>query len=153
MSTVSTSLCVNYTPMEMFDLVNDVQAYPEYLPLCRQVKLLARSPTRLRASVILAKGKIKLSFTTENTLDPGKSIRMKLVDGPFKRMDALWRFEPIGTEGCEASFRVDFEFSNALLGLAFGGFFKEVTESMVEAFCRQAAKKYGERPKVPATGK
>lgn len=148
MTTISTDLCVNYTPMEMFDLVNDVESYPEYLPLCRQVKLLARSPTSLRATVTLAKGKIKLSFTTENTMDPGKTIRMKLVDGPFKHMNALWRFEPIPNGGCETRFRVDFEFSNALLGLAFGGFFKEVTESMVEAFCRQAAIKYGERPKL-----
>lgn len=148
MATISTSLCVNYTPMEMFDLVNDVESYPQYLPLCRQVKLLARSPASLRATVTLAKGKIKLSFTTENTMEAGKSIRMQLVDGPFKHMNALWRFEPIATGGCEASFRVDFEFSNALLGLAFGGFFKEVTESMVEAFCRQAAIKYGERPKI-----
>lgn len=148
MATVSTSLCVNYTPREMFDLVNDVEAYPEYLPLCRRVELLSRSETRLRAAVILAKGKIKLSFTTENTLEPGKSIRMKLVDGPFKRMDAVWRFESTPAGGSEVSFRVDFEFSNALLGMAFGGFFKEVTESMVEAFCRQAAKKYGERPRL-----
>ena len=148
MATVSTSLCVNYTPREMFDLVNDVEAYPEYLPLCRRVELLARSETLLRAAVTLAKGKIKLSFTTENALEPGKSIRMKLLRGPFKRMNALWRFEPLPNGGSEVSFRVDFEFSNAVLGMAFGGFFKEVTESMVEAFCRQAAKKYGERPKL-----
>ncbi len=147
MASVFTSVCVNYTPMEMYDLVNDVRSYPSYLPLCSDVKLLAETPTSLRATITLSKGRIKLSFTTENTMEAGKAIRMALVEGPFKRLNGVWRFEPLPSGGCEASFRLDFEFANALLGMAFGGFFKEVSESLVDAFCRQAAKKYGERPK------
>lgn len=146
MGTVTTSVCVNYTPMEMFDLVNDVGAYPTYLPMCHSVQLLAQSPHSIRATITLAKGKIKLSFTTENALEPGKSIRMKLVEGPFKHLNGVWRFEPIPSGGCEASFALDFEFANGLLGMAFGGFFKEVAESLVDAFCRQAARRYGVRP-------
>jgi ribosome-associated toxin RatA of RatAB toxin-antitoxin module len=134
--------------MEMYELVNDVQSYPSYLPLCSDVKLLGKTPTSLKATITLSKGKIKLSFTTENTMEAGRGIRMTLVEGPFKRLNGLWRFEPLPSGGCEASFRLDFEFANALLGMAFGRFFKEVSESMVEAFCRQAAKKYGERPKA-----
>ncbi|MGZ8249851.1 type II toxin-antitoxin system RatA family toxin [Methylomagnum sp.] len=145
MGTVTTSVCVNYTPMEMFDLVNDVQAYPAYLPMCHSVKLLAKSPHSVRATITLAKGKIKLSFTTDNALQAGKSIHMRLVEGPFKRLNGVWRFEPIPSGGCEASFKLDFEFANGLLGMAFGGFFKEVSESLVDAFCRQAARRYGER--------
>jgi ribosome-associated toxin RatA of RatAB toxin-antitoxin module len=148
MANVYTSVCVNYTPMEMYELVNDVQAYPSYLPMCSNVKLLAKTSDRLRATITLSKGKIKLSFTTDNSMEAGKVIHMKLVDGPFKKLNGVWRFEPSVTGGCEATFRLDFEFANALLGMAFGGFFKEVSESLVDAFCRQAAKKYGERPKV-----
>lgn len=148
MPVVNTSVCVNYTPVEMYDLVNDVQAYPAYLPLCREVKLLASTPASLRATITLAKGKIKLAFTTDNSMEAGKTITMKLVDGPFKRLHGVWRFEPLETGGCEASFRLDFEFSSTLLGMAFGGFFKEVVESLVDAFCREAARKYGERPKL-----
>jgi ribosome-associated toxin RatA of RatAB toxin-antitoxin module len=147
MANVCTSVCVNYTPMEMYELVNDVQAYPAYLPLCTDVRLHSRTPTALRATITLAKGKIKLSFTTDNSMEEGRRIRMKLVDGPFKRLNGSWYFEPGPKGGCEATFRLDFEFANALLGMAFGGFFKEVTESLVDAFCRQAAKRYGERPK------
>lgn len=145
MPSVATSVCVNYTPEEMYDLVNDVQSYPAYLPMCSEVKLLSRTDDRLKASITMSKGKIKLSFTTENTMVAGRSIQMKLIDGPFKRLNGLWRFEPSGTAGCEASFSMDFEFSNGLLGMAFGGFFKEVSESMVDSFCRQASRKYGDR--------
>jgi len=145
MPNVSTSVCVNYTPSEMYDLVNDVRSYPSYIPLCTDVKLLSQSPERLKATITMAKGKIKLSFTTENTMEAGRSIRMRLVEGPFKRLNGVWYFEPSGEAGCEATFRLDFEFANALFSMAFGGFFKEVTESMVDAFCRQAARKYGDR--------
>ena len=148
MPNVSTSECVNYTPAEMYDLVNDVRSYPSYIPMCSDVKLLAQSPESLKATITMAKGKIKLSFTTENTMEAGKSIRMRLVDGPFKRLNGVWRFEPSGDMGCEATFRLDFEFANALLSMAFGGFFKEVTETMVDAFCRQAARKYGDRTRL-----
>ena len=145
MTNVSTSVCVNYTPEDMYELVNDVRSYPSYIPMCSQVRLLTQTPDSLKATITMAKGKIKLSFTTENTMEAGKSIRMRLVEGPFKRLNGLWRFEPSGDRGCEATFRLDFEFANALLSMAFGGFFKEVAESMVEAFCRQAVLKYGDR--------
>lgn len=150
MANVSTSVCVNYTAMEMYDLVNDVQAYPGYLPMCSAVSLHSRTPTHVRATITLAKGKIKMSFTTDNTMEAGRSIQMKLVEGPFKRLRGAWRFEPVPSGGCEATFRLEFEFANALLGMAFGGFFKEVAESMVDAFCAQAAKRYGDRPKPVA---
>lgn len=160
MPTVSTSVCVDHTPQEMYDLVNDVRSYPQYLPLCGGVNVLFQSPTALRATLTLAKGKIKFSFTTANTMVQGKSIQMNLVDGPFKHFRGSWQFEPSARGGCEASFRCDFEFSNTLLGLAFGGFFKEVMESLVDAFCRQAAIRYVKHrvsetsgaPVVPSAG-
>ncbi len=150
MPNVSTSVCVNYTPEEMYELVNDVQSYPKYIPMCSEVRLLSKAPEHLKATISMAKGKVKLSFTTENTMKVGRSIRMRLVDGPFKRLNGVWHFEPRGDSGCEATFRLDFEFANALLGMALGGLFKEVTGSMVDAFCRQAVCKYGERGPVKA---
>lgn len=152
MPTVSTSVCVDHTPQQMYDLVNDVKSYPHYLPLCGGVKVLFQSPTALRATLTLAKGKIKFSFTTANAMVQGKSIQMNLVDGPFKYFRGSWEFEPSARGGCEASFRCDFEFSNGLLGLAFGGFFKEVMESLVDAFCKQAELRYANPPKPMVQG-
>ncbi|BBL76974.1 type II toxin-antitoxin system RatA family toxin [Methylomagnum ishizawai] len=150
MANISTSVCVNYTATEMYELVNDIEAYPSYVPMCSAVKLISKTPTRLKAALTLAKGKIKLSFTTENTMEAGRGIQMTLVEGPFKQLRGVWRFEPLASGGCETTFRLDYEFANALLGVAFGGFLKEVAGSMVQAFCDQAARKYGERPKIPA---
>lgn len=148
MPSVATSKCVKYTPKEMYDLVNAVESYPEYLPNCTEVKLLTRTPERLRASITMAKGRIKLNFTTENTMEEGRQIRMRLVEGPFKRLDGLWRFEAQADGGCEVAFRLDFEFASTLLSMAFSGFFREAGESMVDAFCRQAVRTYGLRGKV-----
>ncbi len=143
MPILSNSVCVKYTPEQMYDLVNDVEAYPQYLPLCSSVKVLAKGPSHLNATITLSKGKIKLTFTTANSMEQGRQINMNLLDGPFKRLHGVWRFLPSGNGGCEASFDLDFEFSNGLISLAFGGFFKEVAESFVDAFCRQAAVRYG----------
>ncbi|MEI6355212.1 MAG: type II toxin-antitoxin system RatA family toxin [Methylococcus sp.] len=88
---------------------------------------------------------IQLAFTTENSMEAGCQIRMRLVDGPFKRLNGLWTFTPQGHIGSERAFKLDFEFASGLLSMALGGYFKEVSESMVDAFCRQAAKKYGPR--------
>jgi ribosome-associated toxin RatA of RatAB toxin-antitoxin module len=148
MPTVSTSARVNYTPAEMYDLVNDVAAYPAYIPMCSEVRLHSRSEDRLKATIVMAKGRLNLSFTTENVMEAGRSIQMRLIDGPFKKLQGLWSFRPIGESGSEISFRLEFEFANSLLGMAFGGFFREAGESMVDAFCKEAAKKYGSRPKL-----
>ena len=148
MPTVSTSARVNYTPEEMYDLVNDVSSYPSYIPMCSAVRLIEASPEKLKATITMAKGKLSLSFTTENTMDVGKAIRMNLVDGPFKKLRGVWSFKPYRESGSEISFRLDFEFSNSLMGMAFGGFFREAGASMVDAFCKQAAQKYGPRAKV-----
>lgn len=145
MPSVATRKCVKYSPEEMYELVNAVESYPQYLPDCREVKLLSRTPTSLRASITMAKGRIKLSFTTENTMEEGRQIKMRLVDGPFKRLNGLWRFEPRPDGGCEVAFRLDFEFASSLLSMAFSGFFREAGESMVDAFCQQAVRTYGLR--------
>jgi len=146
MTTLHNSVCVKYTPKEMYDLVNDIKAYPSYLPMISDVKLLSEAASALRATITLSKGRIKFAFTTDNAMEEGREIRMNLVEGPFKRLKAIWSFDTVHGDGCEVSFRIDFEFTNGLMTMAFGGFFKEVTESLVEAFCEQAAKRYGPRP-------
>lgn len=143
MPTISTSVCVNYTREQMYELVNDVGAYPKYLPLCREVRVLSAGEHEIKATITLAKGAVRLNFTTANTMEPGRHIYMKLVDGPFKYLRGHWRFDENPHGGCDVSFRVEFEFSNPLLQMALGGIFKEVMESLVAAFCNQAAKRYG----------
>jgi ribosome-associated toxin RatA of RatAB toxin-antitoxin module len=147
MTQINTSACVAYTPKQMYDLVNDAAAYPRYLPMCTEVKIRSQTADRLTATITLAKGKIKLDFTTANVMEDGKRIDMNLVDGPFKYLRGTWVFTPTSHGGSEISFHLDFEFSNPLLRMAFGGFFKGIVESMVGAFCDQAALRYGKPQK------
>ena len=143
MPQINTSACVAYTPKQMYDLVTDVEAYPRYLPLCTQVKIRSQRPGQVTATITLSKGKIKFDFTTANSMVDSQRVDMKLVDGPFKYLQGSWRFTPTERGGSEVSFDLDFEFANALLSIAFGGFFKSLVESMVGAFCDQAALRYG----------
>lgn len=143
MTQINTSACVSYTPKQMYDLVNDAVAYPQYLPMCSEVAIRSQGADRLMATITLAKGNIKLDFTTANVMVDGKRLDMNLVDGPFKYLRGTWVFTPTSHGGSEISFNLDFEFSNPLLRVAFGSFFKGIVESMVGAFCDQAALRYG----------
>jgi ribosome-associated toxin RatA of RatAB toxin-antitoxin module len=143
MAQINTSACVDHTHKQMYDLVNDAAAYPRYLPMCSEVKIRSQTADSQTATITLAKGRIKLDFTTANAMEDGKRIDMNLVDGPFKYMRGTWVFKPTSQGGSEISFHLDFEFSNPLLRVAFGSFFKGIVESMVGAFCDQAALRYG----------
>jgi ribosome-associated toxin RatA of RatAB toxin-antitoxin module len=105
MPSVSSNKCVNTTPLEMYARVNEVESYPVYMPLCSEVRVLAwRQPESLRVAITMAKIMIKLSFITENTMEAGRLIRMRLVEGPFKRLHGrcvlppgragIWRADP-----------------------------------------------------------
>ncbi len=143
MTQINTSACVPYTTKQMYDLVNDSATYPSYLPMCTKVLVSLKTPTRQINTITLSKAKLKLEFTTANDMIDSQRIDMALVDGPFKYLRATWLFKPTRHGGCEITFDLDFEFSNPVLKLAFSGFFKTLAESMVGAFCKQAALRYG----------
>ena len=98
---------------------------------------------KLRATIKIAKGKIGFGFTTVNSMEKGRSIAMNLENGPFKALKGVWRFTPSGTHDCIITLHFDFDFSNKLLGVALGGLFKQLCDSMVESFRKQAAIRYG----------
>ena len=147
MPQINTSACVPYTTKQMYDLVNDAATYPRYLPMCSNVLIRSQSEDCQIATITLSKGKIKMDFTTANEMVEGKQINMTLVDGPFKYLRGTWIFKPTNHGGSEITFDLDFEFSNPLLKVAFGAFFKGIVESMVGAFCNQAAQRY-EKPGI-----
>lgn len=143
MSSFSKQVTVPYNAEQMFDLVNDINAYPQFIPLCVSSEVHEEQDHKLRATIKIAKGKIGFGFTTVNTMEKGRSIVMSLENGPFKSLKGVWRFTPQGTHECIISLHFDFEFSNKLLGVALGGLFKQLCDSMVEAFRKQAAVRYG----------
>jgi ribosome-associated toxin RatA of RatAB toxin-antitoxin module len=143
MSSFHKQVTVPYTAEQMYDLVNDINAYPKFIPLCISSEVHEEQDHKLRATIKIAKGKIGFGFTTVNTMEKGRSISMNLENGPFKTLKGVWRFTPLGAHECIISLHFDFDFSNKLLGVALGGLFKQLCESMVESFRKQAAVRYG----------
>ena len=143
MSTFSKQVTVPYAAEQMYDLVNDVNAYSEFIPLCIASEIHEEQDHRLRATIKIAKGKIGFQFTTVNTMEKGRSISMNLEHGPFKSLKGVWRFTPLGSHECIISLHFDFEFSNKILAVALNGLFKQLCDLMLDSFHKQAAIRYG----------
>ena len=129
---------VTYTAAQMFELVNDVRRYPEFLPWCTGARVTEVSESESLASVSVARGVLRTEFTTRNTLQKDARISMHLVDGPFRNLVGEWRFDAIGDRGSRITFHVDFEFKNRLAAAALGAAFEAVCSTTVDAFVLRA---------------
>lgn len=145
MAEVSRSALLMYSADEMYKLVNDVHAYPEFLPGCVDAKIITHVGDVMSASVTVSKAGIKQIFTTENSLLDGREINMNLVDGPFKHLSGGWNFLPLDEQACKVNLDLKFEFSSKLVEVAFGRVFKELIGSMVKSFSERAKVVYGAR--------
>lgn len=142
MPQISRTALVPYSAEQMYQLVNDVKSYPQFLPGCSGSRVLDESDSQMMAAVDVSKAGISKTFTTRNTLVSNQSIIMQLVDGPFRKLMGGWKFTPIGDEACRIEFQLDFEFTNKLIELAFGRVFKELAGNMVQAFTVRAKEVY-----------
>jgi len=145
MAQVSRSALLMYSAEEMYQLVNDVNAYPEFLPGCVDANILTNDNNVMRASVKVSKAGISQTFTTENILVNGQSILMNLVDGPFKHLRGGWTFSELDEQACKINLDLEFEFNSSLVELAFGRIFHELVGSMVKSFSSRAKVVYGIR--------
>ena len=127
----------------MFELVADVESYPKFLPWCGSAHSESLTEDEDHATVEIAKGRIRKSFTTRNLLDRGRSIKMHLVKGPFRHLEGVWRFEALSEAACKVSLTLDFEFSNRLVEATLGRAFGEIANTLVDAFCKRAVQVYG----------
>ena len=144
MATISRSALVPYSAESMFDLVDDVDAYEDSLPWCDRSAVEWRKDDEIKATVSIAKGGVHKAFTTINRAQRGKMIEMRLVEGPFRRLDGYWRFQPLGEDGCKISLDLEFEFSNRLVKMAFGKIFNQIANRLVDAFVDRAHDTYGQ---------
>ncbi|HAT1573277.1 TPA: type II toxin-antitoxin system RatA family toxin [Kluyvera cryocrescens] len=142
MPQISRTALVPYSAEQMYQLVNDVDAYPDFIPGCTGSRVLESGPTQMTAAVDVSKAGISKTFTTRNTLISNQSILMHLVDGPFKKLIGGWKFTPLSPDACKIEFQLDFEFTNKLIELAFGRIFKELALNMVQAFTMRAREVY-----------
>jgi len=146
MPLISRQALVLYSPAEMFDLVNDVAAYPEFLPWCKSSQVLSSTDDVIEASVEISKGSLNKSFATRNLLQKNKMIEMKLLEGPFKHLEGFWRFNPLkDPTACKVTLDLEFEFESKLVGLAVGPVFSKIANTLVDSFSKRAVDVYGER--------
>lgn len=143
MAVVNRSALVMFSASQMYDLVNDVASYPEFLPGCVGSRIVSADGNKMVASVDVAKAGITKTFTTENTLVLNERVEMRLVDGPFKKLQGGWTFLALDDTACKVALDLDFEFSNKLAELAFGKIFNELAANMVSAFTQRAKVVYG----------
>lgn len=144
MPQIEKSALVMYSSQEMFDLVNDVNAYPAFLPNCSDAKIISENENTMTASLEISKAGLKKWFTTNNRL-AGNKVEMQLVDGPFKSLQGYWEFTPLDEQACKVSLKLEFEFASKLIEMAFGKVFNEVAKNMVVAFTQRAKTVYGVR--------
>ncbi|HSG62792.1 MAG TPA: type II toxin-antitoxin system RatA family toxin [Pseudomonadales bacterium] len=138
MKTIQRSALLMFPVEHLYRLVNEVEAYPEFIEGCVGSEVLERSETELRARLDLAKAGVKLSFTTHNTMQPNEHIELQLVDGPFKAFKGEWRFTRLQENACKVEFELQFELNNALLSAAVGKLLDSVSKNLVDALCQRA---------------
>ena len=136
---------VAYSANEMYTLVNNIAAYPEFLPWCTASNILEQQGDSLKASVSIAIGKIKQTFTTANTMQIDEAIHMRLVEGPFKELTGHWQFRDDEEGGCTISLDMQFEFKSKIIKHTLGTAFHKIVDSLVDAFVDRARNIYGER--------
>lgn len=142
MALVKKSVLVAYSAHQMFALVDDVAAYPQFLPWCGGASVSAMEGNVVHATVHIDYHHIKQSFTTENLRTPPQRIDMKLKDGPFRHLDGSWLFIPLSDSACKIELQLHYEFSSRLLEKAVGPIFHYIANNFVDAFVHRAEKVY-----------
>src|ERR1700722_10343036 len=132
-----------YTQEQLFDLVADVERYPEFLPWCVGARVRERKPNLIVADLLIGYRMVRERFTSRVILDRARRIDVSYTDGPFRYLDNHWLFEPEPDGGCTLDFYVDFEFRSRMLQKVIEMLFNEAVRRMVGAFETRAGHLYG----------
>jgi coenzyme Q-binding protein COQ10 len=149
MPTFSTKRRVRHSASEMFDLVADVEHYPEFVPMCSALKVRQRSSGDAGVEVIVADMTVSFKLVRETfrsrvTLDrPNLKILVEYLQGPFSRMQNRWSFVPAGEAACDVEFYIDYEFKSRMLGALMGSMFDMAFRRFASAFEQRADRVYG----------
>ena len=142
MNTVNKSALVKYSAHAMYDIVSDIEAYPEFLPWCTGSRIISRDGNVVEAELQIAKGGFKNSFATSNVNDEGGRITVSLLDGPFSSLDGVWNFMPLREDASKISLDLEFEINGVLANFAFGAVFNQICNTMVTSFTERAKQIY-----------
>lgn len=143
MTKIQKSALLPYSAAQMYALVDDIAAYPQFLPWCKDARVLTRNADEVHAEIHIAYGALNKAFSTTNRLQQNKIIEMRLVAGPFQQLEGFWSFTELGDAGCKITLELDFKFSNKLIEMVVGPAFNHIGNTLVDAFCQRAKQVYG----------
>jgi len=147
MKHVKKSVLLWYSPREMYELVTDIERYPQFLPWCERAEVLARDEQGMTARLHLGYAGVHHAFTTRNAHVDNEAVTVKLVDGPFSLLDGTWRFAPLGSGGhaCRIDFELRYAFKSGPLEVVVSPVFDRIANTFVDSFVKRAEAVYGPR--------
>jgi ribosome-associated toxin RatA of RatAB toxin-antitoxin module len=143
MHQISKSAIVAYSCEQMYQLVNQINDYPQFLNWCSSTDILNQTEQEITASVSINKSAFRQTFTTLNTLTPNARIDMQLKDGPFKQLNGAWIFTPLNDNACKISLELEFSFASKLVDMAIAPIFTLISNTQLDAFVERAKQIYG----------
>ena len=142
MTTINRSVLLPYAIEDIYRLINQVEAYPQYMEGCVGAEILEQSETTMEARLDLAKAGISHSLTTRNLLQSPHSVKMSLVDGPFSFFSGEWQLQRVNSQACKVTLDLQFKIENRVLGLAAKTLFNPMADNLVDAVVRRAKQVY-----------
>ncbi|MDR2626188.1 MAG: type II toxin-antitoxin system RatA family toxin [Zoogloeaceae bacterium] len=143
MTVVEKSVLIAHSAQKMFDLVDRCEEYPQFLPWCDRTQCTLRDEKTTVGTLHINFHGIKTQFTTENSKEFPHAMHIRLVDGPFRKLEGFWRFHALREDACKVEFRLHYEFSGRLLEKVIGPVFNRIANTFVEAFVKRADQVYG----------
>lgn len=134
---------VPHSSDNMFEVVNRVDLYDEFLPWCGESYILEQSDDEIVGKIHMKKGPLDQPFTTKNKIVEGRSIDIMLVEGPFKELTGSWTFSNISECGSKINLELNYEFSSSIIELVVGPVFNQIANTLVDSFCKRADELYG----------
>jgi ribosome-associated toxin RatA of RatAB toxin-antitoxin module len=138
MREVKRSALIAESPSRMYQLINDIERYPEFVPGCTAARIESCKAGEVVATLSIRKGPLRAEFTTRNLLELDRRVLMQFVSGPFRVLEGLWTLTPLGDLGCRVELEMRFEFANRLAGTLFEPLFEDTAASLVDAFVKRA---------------
>lgn len=139
---VSRSALLPYTVDQIYDIIVDIQAYPEFLNWCSAADIISQTDNDVDAKLSIAYGRLNLNFTTRNVMRPNNCVTMSLVEGPFSKLNGQWTVQTLNESACKVSLEMDFNFDNVITQKLFGRIFKSVIAAQLDAFQKRANELY-----------
>jgi ribosome-associated toxin RatA of RatAB toxin-antitoxin module len=138
MPSIEKSVLVSHSAADMFALVADIEAYPGFLPWCSGARVLERTAEDVTATIDIQFHGVRQSFTTVNRQAPVERIDLRLVEGPFSKLEGHWHFTALADDACKVALALDYDFSNFILKKLVGPVFHQIATTMIDSFVKRA---------------